>query len=535
MSKDKKKSSFLSLFGKRENNNSKEEKTIKTANEKQPSDDNENESTHPSISKITVHDVNGRLEIKRAENNSDDDGDFENDRQNTIVMSKSQKSDSKDKREKSAKKTKRTDSQKRKKPEIFADKHEGTAKKGKKTPKEKLPKSNNDAKVTDIRQIRKQKKQKKRIKKIVVIGILAVFGVSVYVTKNLWVPKLEGILDRPHDTIVNDGKTEKGNFPIQLGDSSVNSITHIDNSMIKVDDNHIVLYNENGTAAETFNHNYADPVVQVAEKRILVYDLGGNSFEVLNKKNQIYEKKIDKPIVMAAIAQNSNVAVVTQTEKYSGNITVYNENGSEIYTWSSGQRILDVQFTKNGDGCYISTFDSVGGQMKSVIHKISFNSTEEVMKSKTLDTLALDISVNDSGDYWIVGDSKFYRLDKDGSVLLEYEYPGEMVSFDAGESSAAIAFKGVQRSSGMVAIFKSESDKNEPDNVLYTNGGLPKKLAVEGKKIILLSAKTIDAYDISGNLLATAAVSSEYTDFTFFNENVYFMGCREINKIVFKT
>ena len=131
--------------------------------------------------------------------------------------------------------------------------------------------------------------------------------------------------------------------------------------------------------------------------------------------------------------------------------------------------------------------------------------------------------------------STFYKLDKDGAVLLEYEYPGEMVSFDTSESGAAIAIKGLQKSAGSVALFKSESDKDCPDNVIYTNGGLPKKLAVENDKIILLSDNTIDAYDISGNMLATAAVSSEYTDFTFFNDSVYFMSCREINKIVFKT
>ena len=517
MSKNKEKGGFSGLFGNKKDKSDSSEKVKKTADEMQ---DNSNDEGS-LLSNITVHDVNGRLEIRRGgkvDNHDESDADFQSDREKTIVLSKSQADENKSNSSKS--KSKKT----KPKPEP----------KKKKTEKPKKKKSDS-IKVTDIREIRKQKKQKKRIKNGIIIGVLAVFGISVYVTKDIWIPKLEGILDRPHETIVNDGKTEEGNFPIDLEDSSVNLISHIDNSMIKVDDNHIVLYNEDGTTAQTFTHNYAEPIIQVMGKRMLVYDLGGNSFELLNKKNQVYEKKVDNPIVMAALAENSNVAIVSQNEKYAGNITVYNENGSEIYTWSSGYRILDVQFTKNGDGCYISTFDSSGGQIKSVVHKVSFNSTDEIMTSKELDTLVLDITVNDNGDYWIVGDTKFYKLDKDGAVLLEYEYPGEMVSFDTSESGAAIAIKGLQKSAGSVALFKSESDKDCPDNVIYTNGGLPKKLAVEDDKIILLSDNTIDAYDISGNMLATAAVSSEYTDFTFFNDSVYFMSCREINKIVFKT
>ena len=389
--------------------------------------------------------------------------------------------------------------------------------------------------ITDIRAARKKEKSRKRMKKIIILGVVAVFAASVYATKDIWVPKLEGILDRPHDTIINDGKTLEGNFPIEFDENSVNTISYIDNLILRVDDNHIELYDENGNKTTTFSHNYEDPIVRVEGKRMLVYDNGGNNFEVLNKKNQVYEKTVDQQILLAAIAKNSNVAVVTQTEKYASVLTVYDSNGSEIYNWSSNMRVLNVSFTNDGSGCYISTFDSQNGEMQSKIHYISFDSTQEVMQSETLDTLALDVCLNDNDNYWVVGDTKFYKLDNEGKILLEYEYTIELVDYAISDNCAAVVFNGVQRKTGSLAVFSSDSTQSTPDNVLYTDGGYPKKLKISSNKIILLKENEIEAYDDSGNLLATAAVSSEYVDFTFLNENVYFLGYREINKISFAT
>ena len=53
--------------------------------------------------------------------------------------------------------------------------------------------------------------------------------------------------------------------------------------------------------------------------------------------------------------------------------------------------------------------------------------------------------------------------------------------------------------------------------------------------IILLCENKLNAYDKAGNLLATASVSSDYVDFAYLNDAVYFLDVRELNKIGFKT
>mgnify|MGYP003006464128 FL=1 len=228
------------------------------------------------------------------------------------------------------------------------EKSEHKSRKEKKAEKaEKAERSDEEiSNVTDIRAARKKEKNKKLYKKIAAIAVVVAFGVGVYASRGVWVPKLEGILDRPHATIVNDGKKQSGNFPLTFDESSVNVIKQLSDGIVRVDDRNIAFYDESGNKISDNSHNFANPVVRTSGKRVLVYDNGGNSFRVLNKKGELLSKDIDQSILLAEIAPDSTVAVVTQTEKYAAVLTVYDSSGAEIYQWSSSRRILDISFDR---------------------------------------------------------------------------------------------------------------------------------------------------------------------------------------------
>ena len=120
-------------------------------------------------------------------------------------------------------------------------------------------------------------------------------------------------------------------------------------------------------------------------------------------------------------------------------LTVYDSSGAEIYQWSSSRRILDISFDKDGSGCCISTFSSSGGALRSVIYYVTFDSTKEKMKSEQLETLAVAVQRNDNGDYWVVGDTCFYKLDSNGKILMQYEYPEELSDYALTDTTAAVA------------------------------------------------------------------------------------------------
>ncbi|MBQ6633163.1 MAG: hypothetical protein IJH80_03100 [Ruminococcus sp.] len=415
--------------------------------------------------------------------------------------------------------------------EEIEEKEEKPKKKKKKQDGEKSGK----AKVTDIRTARKKQKMKRRLKVLIALLIVVSFGLGVYLSRGYWVPKLEGILDRPHATIINDGKTVSGNFPITFDETAVNTISAFNDCIIKVDDNHIYFYDEAGEEISSLSHSFANPVVKTAGKRALVYDSGGNKLSVMNKKGELFTKEIEDPILLAQIGNNSNVAVVTQNDKYEAVMTVYDADGTLIYKWQSYKKVVDITFDDKGDGCFVTTFKSKNGLICSYLTYLKFDSEDEQMQSGVINDLVLDTMMNDNEDYWVVGAENFYKLDKDGNVLFTYEYNGQLIDFTLNKASAAVVVEGVGKGNGVLTIFRADSDSDNPNSVIYTEGGSPKKLHSSNGMTFLLKENSIDAYDKAGNLLATANVSSDYIDFAYLNDAVYFLDVRELNKISFKT
>ncbi|MBQ9375698.1 MAG: hypothetical protein IJU04_05115 [Ruminococcus sp.] len=412
--------------------------------------------------------------------------------------------------------------------EPFIKRDEPVKKKKKAKEEKKEPVIN----MTDIRAARKKDKKKKLAKRLIILLIVAALGLAAYFSRHLWIGKLEGIFDRPHEIIVNDGKIQSGNFPIIKGTSAVNILELMDDDIVTADDANIFFYSENGGIESSFVHELEDPIVKIAGKRMLAFDNGGKVFKLYSKKEELYTKSIDDSILFAEVGSNGYVAVITQTEKYPACMSVYDENGSEIYRWSSGQRIIDVSFNDRDTGCYVTTFSSEGGELCSVVHYIKFNSSEEKMTSVKLDSLVIDTCENNNDGIWAVGDKKFYKLDENGKIIMEYEYTDDMVSYCINEYSAAVVVNSISKGKGTLALFDSEEDKVE---LAETNGGEPKALTASGRKVFLLGDRAVESYDMNGNCLATADVTDEYTNFVYLNDNVYLMGYRAIDKIEFNT
>lgn len=390
------------------------------------------------------------------------------------------------------------------------------------------------ATVTDIREERKKRRNLKHIKRLVIIGIIAAIGLGVYISSKYWIPKLEGILDEPHETIVNDGKAEGGNFPLKVAQSNITSITQCNDIMVTLDVNRVVFYKSNGEQLKSIAHNYSAPVIDVNEKKLVAYDNAGKSFQVMNKKGSVYTKKTDSPILMAKIGPNGYVGVVTQTEKYSAYVTFYDETGSEIYNWASGRRVTDLCFTDDGKGCCISTITSSGGKIDSTVYSVDFKDKEPLMTADLSDCLALRAMKMKNGDYWVVCDDRFVKLDESGKVISTAALKNQLVSFAMTDRYAAVYTQSVIGTHGTLTVYDCENEK-EGANAEIDIQGKPKKVQISDSDIIAFSSKTVDCYDSKGNLLSTVNVSDNYVDCVYANKAVYLLGYRDINKMKFDT
>ena len=388
--------------------------------------------------------------------------------------------------------------------------------------------------MKDFEKLRTHRRNMRRLRRLLIVLAIALCAAGLYYTKDRWVPKLEGILDKKHETIINDGKVQSGNFPIDLGDSTTAALTTLDDDLICVDVGLITTYDQNGKVRTTDYHSFGSPVARTAGKRMLVFDNDAKSFRLLNKNGEVYSKKTDNIIIYGAVADNGNVLIVTLDEKYTALLTVYNKDGEQIYRWGTGDRITDASFAQDGDACVVSTFNVSQGEITSKINRIDLTKSDTVLSSKPLEGCVIRVQENSDERIWAVTSDRLYLLTDVCSYIDTFEFSGELVSMDMCSECACIATKELGHDKTRVCIFSAEDNKAEPAVSAEGTGRIRRVRCFEDMAMVLTNEK-LDAYASDGSLAATSSLDDDYSDFVYFDEAVYLLGRREINKIIFNT
>lgn len=374
-------------------------------------------------------------------------------------------------------------------------------------------------------------KAKKRLKRRRIISGVVVIGIifAGFSTKNLWMPQVADFFQEKKENIISDGTLEEGEgFPITLSQSSFNYITTVSDMPTVISDTHITMFNSKGGVYKKVQHLFANPVYYTAGENLFVYDLDGVNFAIYDKKGEVYKQKTDGEIVVATCSNNGKVAVVTQTDKASSLLTIYDEKGEAIFKWSGSQRIVSVSFNSDGTGCIVSAFSASGGKIVSRLYGFEFDKTQEVFKTSDLDVLVLKSGYCDNGDMWLLGDTRLYRVGADGSVIYTYEYERDLSSYAIDEKNVVLTFDSVTGKRHEIMIF----GQTDTPSTFSTDSEII-KLNVLDSQVTFLTKNSFTFLNDSGKVISSMEVEKEYSDYVINDDTIYFMGYNEVDKVIY--
>lgn len=392
--------------------------------------------------------------------------------------------------------------------------------------------------VTDIsmlRQRRKKKKAMKFVKKLVIVLAIAAAVLAVVLTKDLWYPKLEGILTKI-PAPENSAELAEGYFPLSIEGGASYQLIALDNCLALADDSHFFVHNTDGKMVFSDQHTFANPVMTAGEKKILLYDLGGKSFSLYSKYKNIYSKTTDEPILIARLGSKDTAAVVTKSEKYPSVLMVYDKDGKNIFNYRSVSRIIDVTFNSDSSGCYITTIGASGGFIVSRILYYRFDRIDysdigdpvPVWQTEDIQTLAL--SVKTMGDkILLLGDTMCAYYDGNGQMLDSYTYKRRLVDYSIDNEIAAMIFVNEERRTSELVTVDCQngiiSEKPLDHEVL--------NVQVSGNVVYIQSSGSINSLTASGEPVSSVHLDTDYENFCRIDGYIYLLGYDEINRIDF--
>lgn len=385
-------------------------------------------------------------------------------------------------------------------------------------------------KDVDIVILRRRRKRRRQMAKFIAFILLASIIFGLYVKRDVWFPKLEGIGSRFQSVKSSGGELSGENFPLNISGGIDYQVGNLNGYLAILSDAYIYIYTEDGELYEERQHAYANAMLQTSGKKALIYESGGNKFRIDNKRKNLYTKKMEQNIIFARISENGNVAVITTSDTYICKLTVFDDSGEEIYSRNCVERVIDLTFNEDGTGCILATSDAADGEIISKIISVSFDSKKDKWTSDALNTMCLKTYYDRNG-ILVLGDTKCAYYSNNGELLTSYDYPSSLIDWDYRDGKIAMLFENeIKRQNYFTTI---DSEKREPNQNEFSNSSA-NCIRISGGKVLILSKEGIIKYDFNGGGEKNISSESAYEKFILIDNYIFLLGYDRIDRIEYK-
>lgn len=369
--------------------------------------------------------------------------------------------------------------------------------------------------LNSIEKYRKQEKQakiKRRVTLLTIILALAILLISVDIifkkmSENNKLPTYDA------------AELSKG-FPITMPTSATYRMTLMGSDISLLTDTGLYIYDDGGNRILNFSHAYNSAVSQTNSTRTLVYDAGGNQFLCATRKAVLFQNEISEKITFGQIADNNNVAIIVDSDRYASVLYIYDNNGKQIYSVSTTDKITACRFLPDGSGCVISTVSANNGIAASRLTCYKFKNAKEPKWSKELNgSIVFNINTYSDTNVSAICDNAVYTFDKKGELASKIEYTNNISDITLSQTNVGILLDdSVNRQKKLIFI------NNSGETVLdITAPNAVFDITASGSDIYTFDGKTIAEYNNDGAVKRSLLLDSEYDYFTISSDDFYLL------------
>lgn len=270
--------------------------------------------------------------------------------------------------------------------------------------------------------------QKRRRRRLAMLGVLilaAAGGVAV----------LTGAISSTIATFgdVMDSITlyldRTGGYPVSTGISKPIAVKELSGGFVELGAEDVAVYSAYGSKIRAFQPGYARPAIAVGSTRFCVYNRAGTELQVESRTKRLYTKNFSSGILLCAMSNNGNTAVVTESSRYAAQVEVYDSLFRLQYTWNPTQdqgTPTALRFAPDNHRFAAACLTAQQGQLATTIYLMDTDSTDlGVSYTADAGSMALELDWLSGTRLLAVFDHYAAILDPStGAEVARYEYGG---------------------------------------------------------------------------------------------------------------
>lgn len=236
-------------------------------------------------------------------------------------------------------------------------------------------------------------------------------------------------------------------WPQQTGVSEVTQVESLTGSFVELGKEGCVVYSRSGKKLNSIQSGYARPALAAGKNRFVLYNRSGNELRVESRTQNLYTKQLENSIFLCAMADNGNLAVVTEDVNAMAKLLIYNSNMEQVLSWSMSSNDgtpLRMAFSPDGRKLTAAAVTAGGGQMMTNLYLVNLASGDPVSLANQ-SGVPQWLGWTSASTILAVYDSRAVLYNAGGGERAAYEFAGNTlkdISVDAAGNVALLLGSG---------------------------------------------------------------------------------------------
>ena len=236
-------------------------------------------------------------------------------------------------------------------------------------------------------------------------------------------------------------------WPQQTGVSEVTQVESLTGSFVELGKEGCVVYSRSGKKLNSIQSGYARPALAAGKNRFVLYNRSGNELRVESRTQNLYTKQLENSIFLCAMADNGNLAVVTEDVSAMAKLLIYNSNMEQVLSWSMSSNDgtpLRMAFSPDGRKLAAAAVTAGGGQMMTNLYLVNLASGDPVSLANQ-SGVPQWLGWTSASTILAVYDSRAVLYNAGGGERAAYEFAGNTlkdISVDAAGNVALLLGSG---------------------------------------------------------------------------------------------
>ena len=289
-------------------------------------------------------------------------------------------------------------------------------------------------------------------------------------------------------------------WPAALGEREPLQSERLTSAFAVVTSDELVVISRSGARLLDETHGLVSPFIAAADNRIALCSRGSRDVRVYNRSRELASFSADGAIIDAALSADGTLALLSESERYTCELSVY-QNGlyERSMTWkgASGFPLL-AALSPNGARAAAVTVSVAGGSLGSAVTVIDTGREKELYSAAVSGTV-LKVILNNDGGFCAVSDTQTVRVSSSGEITESYGYEGKpLLASSADGNRLALVFGDNSRPAvNTCAVL----ERNLTQTAEISGCGVVNSLVLSGDRLYLLGRGQLGVYNVSGELI----------------------------------